>query len=46
MWLEDKDRDAGKHVRSDVIDYVGTIMEPPPTSLSHRSVHPSSMSFA
>lgn len=37
-------REAGKHVRCDVIDGVGTIMELPQTSLSHKSVHPSSLS--
>lgn len=46
MRQEDKESEAGKHVRCDVIDYVGTIREPLPTSLSHRSVHPSSMSLA
>lgn len=46
MSQEDGEGEAGKHVRCDVVDYVGTIMEPLPTSLSHKSVHPSSLNSA
>lgn len=42
----DEGRETRKHVRCDVIDYVGTITEPQPTSLSHKSVHPSSLSYS
>ena len=45
MRQEDKEREEGKHVRCYVIEFIGIIMEPQPTSLSYKSVHPSGTSF-
>lgn len=45
MTQDDEEGEAGKHVRCHVIDYVGTIMEPSPTSLC-TPVHPSGLSLA
>lgn len=36
MRQEDKEREEGKHVRCYVIDFIGTIMEPQPASLSYE----------